>query len=92
MEFRIADSYQLGSFYEKPIIVEIVNGNDGNQGGKIVGYCQLDPRVISKPIIAPILSSCCSSNKLGDIEIQFKLTKSATISTNLDKLINLWIL
>lgn len=47
MEFRIADSYQLGSFYEKPIIVEIINGNDGNQGGKIVGYCQLDPRVIS---------------------------------------------
>ena len=79
VEFRIADSYQLANFYEKPIIVEIVNGNDGDQGGKVVGYCQLDPRVISeKPIIAPILSSCCSSSKLGDIQVQFKLTKSAT--------------
>lgn len=78
-EFQIADSFQLANFYEKPIIVEIVNSNDGRDGGQVVAYCQLDPRVISeKPIIAPILSSCCSCSKLGDIEILFKLTKSAT--------------
>ena len=67
-EIHIGDSLQLAAFYEKPIIVELVNSNDGKQGGEIVGYCQLDPRVITeKPIIAPILSSCCSCSKLGDI-------------------------
>lgn len=61
-----------------------------------MAYSQLDPRLISeKSIIAPILSSCCSSLKLGDLEIQFKLTKSATeisqlreIDSYLDKMIH----
>jgi hypothetical protein len=68
VEFQIADSLQLSTIYNKPIIVEVVNSNDGENGGEVVAYAQLDPRLISeKPIIAPILSSCCSSLKLGDI-------------------------
>lgn len=47
VEFQIEDSFQLAGFYEKPILVEIVNGNDGKDGGQVVGYCQLDPRTIS---------------------------------------------
>jgi hypothetical protein len=47
VEYRIGDSYQLANFYDKPLIIEIVNSNDGKQGGQVVGYCQLDPRVIT---------------------------------------------
>lgn len=61
----------------------------------VVGYCDLDPKIVTeKPIIAPIVSVSCPYFKIGDIQIQFKLTKSVTdlselreISSYLDNLI-----
>jgi hypothetical protein len=67
VEYQIENSQQLSLFYNKPVIVYLINYNKNNEE-EVVGYCQLDPRLITeKAIICPILSCNNSSIKLGDI-------------------------
>jgi hypothetical protein len=94
VEFQVGDSLQLTPFYNRPFLRELVNCDEKGKA-EVAGYCQLVPKLISeKPIICPILCSSCSAIKLGDIEIQFRLTRSATslaelqeISYSLDRMI-----
>jgi len=45
VEYQIRDSLQLQNFYKQKIIIEIVNMSENEE--QVVGYCELDPKIVT---------------------------------------------